>query len=166
MPSDKIKRLNTWLRKTLVITEKTTLPGTINGEVRPILDAMGWDLLQLTEHVNAVVPGPTLFARLPIVPADEAHLFLCCGARHDDPANQRIIGINYRDPAGAEAPVQSGITLQPEQNVAVSRPVLVLAGARLVAVSADSVIIGTNLTILGQFIRLNIGEYIPGSPYG
>jgi len=40
---DKIKRSITWIRKALEITEKTTNPGTVAGEIIPNLDVLGWD---------------------------------------------------------------------------------------------------------------------------
>lgn len=59
MASDKIKRNIIWLRKTLGIIDKTTLPGEILGEVRPTMDTFGWDRLDdlQNERVNVAAPG-------------------------------------------------------------------------------------------------------------
>ena len=43
MAIDKIKRAFIWMRVALRITDKTTLPGDVLGEIRPILDTFGWD---------------------------------------------------------------------------------------------------------------------------
>lgn len=64
MAIDKIKRSLVWMRKTLGIIEKTTLPGEIVGEVRPTIDTLGWDrLLQLEPtRVNAAAPAQVVIS--------------------------------------------------------------------------------------------------------
>lgn len=58
MASDKIKRSLLWMRKTLGIIDKTTLPGEINGEVRPTMDLFGWERLEnlQVQRINAAAP--------------------------------------------------------------------------------------------------------------
>ena len=170
MPTtDKIKRAFTWLRKSLEITEKTNLPGTIDGEIRPILDAYGWDLLQLPEQARLVTAGPTLVTRLAPVPAGEAHLFISCDLVHSDGAATHAIWIQLRAADGTESVVMKvGDPLLRADSVPASmgRPILVPAGARLFGQSLDSIPIATTFVIRGHFIRLKVGEYVQGSPYG
>lgn len=45
MATDKVKRALIWLRTAFRITDKTTLPGEILGEIRPTVDTFGWDRL-------------------------------------------------------------------------------------------------------------------------
>jgi len=166
MAIDRLKKNIAWLRKTLEIIDRTTLPGTIVGEIRPVLDALGWDLIQETERAATTAGGSTQVARLPPVDAGEAHLFLSCSTNHDESAVSHILNLNYRDPDGTESGVSDGAAVIDEVPVVLKRPFLVLAGARLTAFSADAIPVASNLFIRGHFIRLDIGEYIPGSPWG
>ncbi len=52
MATDKVKRALIWLRTAFRITDKTTLPGEILGEIRPTVDTFGWDRL------NPLSSGP------------------------------------------------------------------------------------------------------------
>lgn len=167
-PIDIVKRLNTWLRKSLQITEKTTLPGTITGEIRPIIDAMGWDLLQFAEVAGRVTAGATTSTRLTVVPPGEAHYFLGCDITHDDGGAHTIL-IAYRSASGNETtigPVDAVAAYNAQVPAVLSRPILVLPGDGLVGNSLDSIPIGSDFTIRGHFIRLELGQYVPGSPYG
>ena len=171
MPIDKVKRAFTWLRKSLRIIDKTTLPGEILGEVRPTLDVFGWDLIAENppEQVNNSSAGATLFTRLPPVPEGEVHLFLTCDAEHTDPVGSHILRIDYRDETAlAESTIVSVATGTAlfDDRVIIRRPILVTPGARLVVISSDSIPIGSVLNIRGHFVRLNLGEYFAGSPYG
>ncbi len=154
-----------WLRKVLQITEATDSPRVLSEIAGPTIDLFGWDL-PLYERAITVTAGATLTSRLTAVPTGEAHLFLTCSAMHDEAATDHILNIHYRDIAGVETDVTPGQVVTADQPVTINRPILVQAGARLTAQSADSVPIGSDLIIRGHFVRLEAGQYIPASPWG
>lgn len=165
MAIDKVKRSFVWLRKVMRITEKTTLPGEILGDIRPILDTFGWDLLTRTERLRAVSPGVTFNVLLPTVPEDEAHLVIACDVFHNEGAAKDLT-ILYRNRGGLDvALTNTGGTGQFFHRV-LERPFLVNAGERLIGNSRNSINGGFDFTISALFIRLDLGEYVPGSPYG
>jgi len=57
MATDKVKRAVIWLRTAFRITDKTTLPGEILGEIRPTVDTFGWD--RLNPQSSGPGNGPT-----------------------------------------------------------------------------------------------------------
>jgi len=162
-----VKRSILWLRRTLRITEKTTLPGEISGQIRPTLDALGWELVQETEHVAVNVLGPgsslTLF---PVVPANEAHLYFAATGHHSDGGGSHSLMLNILSAASLVTGLIPTTSVASLDTVAIQRPILIPAGATLRLTSQDAIPALTSFFLTGEFIRLNAGEYVPGSPYG
>lgn len=166
MAIDKIKRNFVWLRKVLRITEKTTLPGQILGEIRPALDTFGWDLPPI-QFVSQSTPGVTTATILPVVPEDEAHLFFACDIFHDDPVGSKDIAILYRKGTIEEVGVQGTVDNVVEKFlVTLPRPMLVQAGSSLMGRATSSIAAGSDFIIRGLFVRLKPGEYLAASPFG
>lgn len=166
MPSDKFKRAITWIRKTLEITEKTTQPGTVSGEILPTIDSFGWEQAVALEH-RAVSGGPGASATItPVVPAGEAHLYVACCGFHTDALATHVISLVYLSETNQFVQITPTKILDDEGIVAIQRPFLVPAGATLRVIASRSVGAG-EITIKGQFHRFTIaGEYFPGSPWG
>lgn len=169
MPTDKIKRVITWIRKTLDITEKTSVPGTIDGTIIPVLAALGWERCEEIEFITATSAGATNLVELANVPEGEMHYFLTCHVGHDDPATSKAIRIAMRIASNV---IASGVTIKTTETIfslgflGMDRPILVPPGARLIGSSRTNIAIGSDFTIAGHFLRLPIGEYVTGSPYG
>ncbi len=170
MARDKVKRAFLWLRQTLRIIEKTTLPGEILGEVRPTIDTFGWDRLNPQSSGPGI--GPTNENAQGALAADSVTLtgvpqgvmryviFLSCS--HNDPVAGGLelsmqirtggidIGIGESRVIAAN-PVRNGIT----------RNILLAPGELLVCRSVPAPAVGTRLFIRYRFVDIDFGEYIP-----
>jgi len=164
MPTDKIKRAITWIRKSLEVTNAaTTQPGTVDGTIIPSIDTLGWDSAQTTEFANGSSAGAA--AGLSVVPEGEAFLFFAASAHHTDAGGPHTLALQFVDAEGNLAWLTSTVVVAVNEQVALTRPILVPAGATLSAISLDA--LGpASLFITTAFVRLPAGEYLPGSPYG
>lgn len=163
-PSDKIKRSFVWLRKTLGIIDKTTLPGEVLGDVRPVIDLFGWDRLGEASVVSAnsvVAPGATVNGD--VTPDGVLRLVLHANVQHTDTNVDHFLWIDKLAQAAGGFIV--GVT---SPNVAV--PVLVdqstsgwfvLAPGDRIRGNADVALVAGALTLNTNFIDLPLGEYIP-----
>jgi len=161
MARDKVKRAFVWIRKTLRIIDRTTLPAEILGEIRPTLDTFGWDRLASTEFATASSPGATTLVQLAAVPEDEAHLFVAAHVTHDDPVGSKDITLMLEDLGGNRTALTTTVGPNASFFIALLRPILVAPGARLIGVSRNAIAGGSNFVIAGLFARLDVGEYIP-----
>ena len=73
---DKIKRAFTWLRKALVITEKTTAPGALRDDIQIALDVFGWERYDETTNRNTVSGANVNSVSSPAVPQDVLRLII------------------------------------------------------------------------------------------
>ncbi len=162
MAFDKIKRQFIWLRKTLELIDKTTLPGEILGEVRPTLDTFGWDRLSaLPTFANTFDPAPAIEIDSAIVPEGVARLFLCAAVRHTEPAVNHFMWIERVQPAALECSITNPtVALPPTVAIGVERPFLLSPGEFLRA-KTDVALIAGALALDVVFIDLPFGEYIP-----
>ncbi len=165
--SDKIKRALTWIRKALDITERTNMPEGILRNIKPTLDAFGWESAGAPAHEFISTVGPTMLTRLPTVPDGEYHYYLSCDISHNDPAGQPI-HIAVENPLFFKTALTSTATIGANEFVAMPRPLLVGPGYRLTGLVASGAGIAAPLVfqIRGDFVKLAVGEYLPGSPYG
>ena len=161
MAIDKIKRSLFWLRQTLRITEKTTLPGEILGEIRPTLDSFGWERLSVPVPITATSAGATTLVELPLVPDDEAHYFIAAHITHDDPVGSKDYSLMLVDVRGNRFALTRTIGQSQNFFLELGRPILVPPGGRLAGVSRNAIAGGSNFVIGGLFARLDIGEYLP-----
>ncbi len=165
MAMDKIKRSFLWLRRSLEIIDKTTLPAEILGEVRPTLDLFGWDL-PVYEFISTVAAGVATTTRLAPVPEGETHLFCACDISHNDPVGSKDMSIQLENVGGSQVALTQTVGLNANFFVALRRPYLVTAGSNLMGVSRNAIALGSQFTIRAMFIRLTPGEYLPGTPFG
>lgn len=163
MPTDKIKRSFVWLRKTLGIIDKTTLPGEVLGEVRPVMDLFGWDRLgevSIFESPFTVAPGTAVTSTE--VPEDVVRLVLFAAVRHTDPGVTHFLWLDKVMP-GAQtlsltpSPIDNG-TFVPQ---GLGRHIILEPGSFLRGRSADA-LIGGALALDMNFIDVPIGEYVKG----
>jgi len=93
MASDKVKRAVIWLRTAFRITDKTTLPGEILGEIRPSVDVFGWDRLNREssgpgvgpQSVNALGGLAVSRVNLPAVPEGTMRYVIGASMESNDP---------------------------------------------------------------------------------
>lgn len=159
MPVDKIKRSFLWIRKSLGIIDKTTLPGDVNGEVRVAMDLFGWDRLQQPGvHQNSGTTAATTVNGL-LCPPDVLRLVLCGDVHHNDPID-RTIWMEKVTPASA---VALGIVvprlLGTLEGNPLERWVYLVEGERLRA-RADAMGVAAVLSLTLSVIDVPVGEYI------
>ena len=148
---------------------KFSLPGFVLDSIQTAIDAKGWTQGITPEFITVTTAGPTLETELPNVPDDELHYFIACHVSHTDALGAHELRIAHR--LGPNA-IASGVTIREstESDVgefrAIERPFLIAPGGRLVGVSDTSIPLGADFGIAGQFLRLALGEYVTGSPYG
>ncbi len=166
MARDKIKRAFIWMRNAMRIIEKTTLPGEISGEIRPIIDVFGWDRLQEPVFETATVTGGAATeVQLSVVPENEARLYLSADFFHTS-VTAKDIRIVFRDRGGQGVSLSRTLGFPANFFGNLERPILVPAGSRLAAVSRTAIGALEDLTIAGMSYTLPIGEYVPFTPYG
>lgn len=161
--TDKIKKAITWIRTSLRITERTTNPGTITGEIRPVLDVLGWDALK--EPQFAVQAGTDVSSISgPTVPAGVIRLLLEASI---ETSNTALVFVLWIDHVGAltSVGVMRPLTLPVKTapiKVGLERVLYMVEGDSLRGRSDPATGVGETLTLRQRFIDLPIGEYIQG----
>jgi len=164
MAIDRIKRAFTWMRNSLRVIDKTTLPGEIDGVIRPRLDVYGWERLQTVTHQSVQTVGTVTETPLPTVPEGECRLYFAVDLQHSDAAAKAIV-IAFAT-GNLRTTLLRQINIAQNETLALERPVLVPPGSFLVGISRQAVPTPQLFIIRGEFITLDIGEYVFGSPYG
>ena len=170
MARDKVKRAFIWLRNTLRIIDRTTLPGEILGEIRPTLDTFGWDRLSPAAAGEGVGPTDlnaqgTLNAdivTLAAVPQGVMRYVFRASCSHNDPvAGGLALSIQVRNGS-------IDIGLNPSQAVeanpirhGMDRSFLLAPGEQLICRSVPAPGLTERLFIRYRFVDLDFGEYIP-----
>lgn len=167
-PTDKIRRAIIWIRKTLDITQKTTQPGTVSGEIRPILDVFGWDRLKSsTEVVGASAStDASTTANGPITPEGIMRYVFFAGVQHDE-----LVGTDLNLWIDLLTVNSFPVPLLPSQLIVgaaagqqirhgTPRPFLMRPGDRLRGRASPATGVGIALTVRQLFIDLPEGEYI------
>lgn len=164
MATDRIKRAITWIRKTLEITEKTTLPAEILGEIRPTLDAFGWEKYGDAVNANFSIVNSALISSS-VVPENTFRLITEASIH----ANSALaftfwIELVHSTPTA----LRIGLTrpfLMPAASanvpVALERPILLGPGDSLRGNSLPTTGVGEILVLRTRSIDLTIGEYMP-----
>lgn len=168
MARDKVKRAFTWIRKSLDIIDRTTLPGEILGEIRPTLDTFGWERLSgevqtSTDSASATstVSGPTtpegvlryvIYAHIEQQEAAGTDLTCWIDMAVIVPAFRIAINQPTLIPGGA-GPARTALGLE--------RPIVLRPGERLNGRSNPATGVGVSLQIKMVFVDLPFGEYIP-----
>lgn len=165
MASDKIKRSFVWLRRTLEIIAKTTLPGEILGEVRPILDTFGWDRLQEEQFSQATAAAPARAVASDTPPVGTLRFVLGASLEHTDTGVTATGWLLKRRNPGA-----TDVGLPTDRSAIVVGEFLSMQGTTFL-VNNDFIIaevfavpVAGQLSLRLRFIDLPFGEYIPSSP--
>ena len=128
--------------------------------------SVGWSSCITPEFITATSAGSTSLVQLAVVPTGEIHWYIACSITHDDAAGSKDMYIVHEDASAKRVGLTTQIGITTDFNIALLRPVMVPAGERLAGVSRTAVAAGSDFVISGQFLRLSLGEYVPGSPYG
>ncbi len=167
MPTDKIKRAITWIRKSLEITEKTTNPGTVDGNILPTIDTFGWSRLGADvrfEETSATATNRVLGSAVPV---DVLRLVLEASVEHGDTLVDHTLWIDHEHGASSNAiaiqsPFEAIASLagNPVQ-VGLMRHVVMREGDRLSGRATPVLGVGLTLRIVITFVEIPIGEYVP-----
>jgi len=169
-PVDKIKRAITWIRKSLEITEKTTNPGTVSGEIIPTIDALGWEKLQeLTDADTIGATNVTAVDSL-AVPEGVLRYVLFASVEHAELAGTDLtcwMELNATVPSQTNFPCSIirpqlllGTAALENIRLGIVTPFILRPGERLRGRASPSTGVGVQLRIRLVWIDLPIGEYI------
>jgi len=163
MARDKVKRAFTWLRTSLRIIDRTTLPGEILGEIRPILDTFGWDRLhEASSFASPFTAAPGNIVTGPVTPDDVIRVYLTAAVRHTDTGVSKFLWIEKSLPGnltfvGVTPPT---LAIPPQVPQALGRVIVLEPAARLRGRTDVNLVAGAIALDL-NFIDLPFGEYIP-----
>ncbi len=164
MALDKIKRSFQWLRKSLEIIDRTTLPGEILGEVRPTIDTFGWERLNgdvQFENINGALQSSSVF--LSAVPEGVTRYVIYASMSHNVPGNITL-SFQVRLSIGAiDIGVGGSLKNVPASpfRTSLDRNIVLTAGEQLLARSVPTPGAAEQLFIRYKFIDIAVGEYIP-----
>jgi len=169
MARDKVKRAFIWMRNSLRIIDRTTLPGEILGEVRPTIDTFGWDRLSPAPAGEGA--GPTAenaqgglasnSVLLSAAPANVMRYVIFLSGSHDDPvAGGLELSFQLRT-AGIDIGIApSRVTAANPVRMGLERNIVLVPGQQLLLRSVPTPAIGTRLFLRMRFVDLDFGEYI------
>jgi len=161
---DKIKRAFIWLRKTLVITEKTTAPGELLDNIQSVIDVFGWERLDETVFLNTTSGANVNTVSSPAVPDDVLRLIVEANVETTNPLLPFTMWIDHRDglsnvTVGVMRPIDiplSAITIR----CAMERWLVLRPGDLLIGRCTPATGVGETLALRQRFVDLPIGEYI------
>ena len=163
-PVDKIKKAITWIRKSLEITEKTTQPGTISGEIIPLIDVLGWDRYQeQTVLSNTVTASDSVTS--PAVPADIMRLVTAASLETDDALVAYTLWLELTNSlsgqrCGIGPPITLPISAIPIRVSLLNRRFLLSPGDTIVGRSTPAGGVGIVLRLRWTFVDFPLGEYV------
>lgn len=162
--ADKIKRAFVWLRKALVITEKTTAPGALRNDIQIALDVFGWERYDETTNRNNVSGANVNTIASPAVPADVLRLVIEASVETSNAVLPFHMWMDKLDAAtninvGVMRPIAVPISAIVIRN-ALDRPLILRPGDVLAGRCTPATGVGETLAIRQRFIDLPIGEYI------
>jgi len=171
MARDKVKRAFVWIRQAMRITERTTLPAEILGEIRPGVDTFGWDRLSPEGSGEGI--GPTdanaqgaLAADqilLPAVPEGIMRYVIMASMSHDDPvAGGLTMSMQVRRSGPIDIAVDRAVLTADPLPIrhGLNRHLLLEPGQILLARSFPAPAAGTKIFIRYRFVDIDAGEYI------
>jgi len=168
---DKVKRALIWLRTAFRITDKTTLPGEILGEIRPTVDTFGWDRLnpqssgpgEGPQSLNANGALAAASASFAAVPEGVMRYIISASWSTDDPALVAFLLAEI---------VKDGITIAVQEpffinanganvRIGLQRHILLEPGDVLQMRSSVAPAAAQRNNIRARFVDIDFGEYIP-----
>lgn len=164
MALDKIKRSFVWLRNSLRIIDRTTLPGQILGEVRPSIDVFGWERLDgdvQEENAQGLVQQNIVV--LPIVPEGIMRYVIYASMSHNVPGNITLSMQVRLAFAALDIGVQGSLKNVPASpfRTSLDRNIVLQPGEQLICRSVPTPGVAETLFIRYKFIDIDVGEYIP-----
>lgn len=163
MARDKVKRAFIWIRSALRIIDRTTLPGEILGEIRPILDTFGWDRLrEATELGTTFTAAPGVSTTGAVTPDDVLRVYVAGAVRHTDVGVNHFLWIEkvLRDTSQVIELTPPTLAVPVDVPQCLTRWIVVEPGARLRGVT-DLALVAGAIALNLNFIDLPFGEYIP-----
>ncbi|MEE8489994.1 MAG: hypothetical protein V3S43_06630 [Acidimicrobiia bacterium] len=162
MARDKVKRAFTWIRKTLRIIDRTTLPGEILGEIRPTLDTFGWERLPEATVLTSQAANPGVAVASATPDIDTLRLVLHASLEHGDTGvSQTASLLKRRNPGALDVglPVDRPVIIVGEFMSMIGTTFLVnndFIIAEMLTIPAAG-----SMTLRLWVIDLPFGEYIP-----
>lgn len=166
--TNKVKRSLIWLRKTFRITDETTLPGEITGEIRPTVDALGWErrLGELVNNSSGAAAANIAFG--PVTPADILRLVTAASVEHDDATQAIDLSIWVRTISqvfgSTDVAITNAVTIpigaRTIAGAALLRPIVLKPGDRLLGRSFPAPAGAAKLRIKMLFVDVECGEYV------
>ncbi len=163
MSKTEVNRALLWIRKALQVTEKTTMPESIEDELRGVVDAFGWERLdQTTTRRTIAVNASTVTS--PAVPADVLRLITEASVQTNDTVQAFTMWMEHIDldaglATGIMRPVAipiSAVTIR----VGLHKMVVLRPGDQLSGRSSPAVGVALDLRLTERFVDLPIGEYV------
>jgi len=162
MASDKIKRSFLWMRKSLGIIEKTTLPGEVLGEVRPTMDLFGWErLVDLqVERINAAAPAVSIASN--VLPDGVTRYIHSCSLTHTDTGvNHEASLIKRRNPSAFNVGIPTDrTTISTLQQCSMIGRTFIKGNEFIIGQVLVPPVAGV-ITLTFYFVDIDEGEYIP-----
>ncbi len=161
-----INRPLSWIKKSLQVTEVTEVPDRILPDVRPVLDALGWERLQesVCLTLSNAAPANSIFTN-PVTDQSMVRYFLKVSGNHFDTGVTHTVWLEKRclDPVRGASDI--GLPLDRRQIVvgeaaSMIGHTFVVPGQSLVFRSFAALAVGT-IQIHLEFIDIPLGEYIP-----
>jgi len=164
MARDKVKRAFIWLRDSLRVIDKTTLPGEILGEIRPTIDTFGWERLggPLQEESSTAGLGSNGVI-LSAVPEGIMRYVVFASCSHNDTVSTLNMSLQVRHPTGpTDFGISPGVVIDAQPvRLGLDRRILLAPGQQLAAFSRPAPGGAFALTVRMLFIDIPVGEYIP-----
>ncbi len=163
MPTiDKIKRNFLWLRRTLGIIDKTTLPGDVVGEVRPTIDMFGWERLPEEQFVAATAGQPNPAVATAATPADTLRIVYGASLEHTDTGVTHTAWLlKRRNPGSIDVGLPADRTaIVVGEFMSMIGTTFLVAGDFIVAEVSAAPAAG-QLSLRINFVDVDLGEYVP-----
>jgi len=160
-----INRGFTWLRKVLQITEETDAPSVLSDVVRPTMDVFGWERHQEMTALLALGAAAANFTITPVVPDGFMRYISEASIESNDAVTALTLWIEHRTSSGVDQDIAVTRPLLVAAgafaiHLAMDRPILLASGDRLVGKSEPAPVGAATLRLKTRFIDLPIGEYI------
>ncbi len=164
----KINRALTWIRKALLVTQKTSAPVGFDDHIRPVIDSLGWERVGLSSEIvvrrssatnNNTVAGAA-------VPDDVIRVIL---EAHVETTNNLLafdVWITHRDAEFALDVAVSRVQALPISGIrieaaALRAPIVLRPGDSLVGRCSPGTGVAAAVRLVERFVDIPTGEYIP-----
>ncbi len=151
-----------WLRKVLEITEKTDVPQVLSEVARPVVDMFGWERLPTSASEEFIGSDATDNVVSLQVPDGFVQLITAASVETTEAVSTALWLTKRPKEANQQIALVSPVAVLSDLQVALTRPIVLLPGERLIGRSPTGTpAVGENLTLRFSSVLLPIGEYIP-----